>query len=182
LNASNKKRVRRLTRDKRSAAEKPKLGEFAMVITLMLTSQAFRDAFAAGTSNQGPAGRKPATRLVGQLLKGQDCDSCHAENHTVVGPAYVDIARKYAGTLRAIDRLVKSIREGETGTWGSASMPPHREYPIHSSEKSWFGFCHQKPQIRGLVHLRQRSTRTHSEMGRPSLWISRFLLKVTARK
>lgn len=99
---------------------------FIMLIALMLTSHAFRDAFAAGTNNQGPTGSNSDSPLVGQPLKGQDCNSCHAEDHTVVGPSYVDIAGKYAATPGAIDRLVKSIREGETGTWGSTAMPPHR--------------------------------------------------------
>ena len=105
---------------------KAKLGEFAMLVTLMLASQAIRDAFAARTSNQGPTG----TESDGQLLKSHDCNSCHAEDHTVVGPAYVSIARKYAGVPGAIDRLTQSIRAGEKGTWGTATMPPHPDIPI----------------------------------------------------
>lgn len=105
---------------------KAKLGEFAMLVTLMLASQAIRDAFAARTGNQGPTG----TDSDGQLLKNQGCNSCHAEDHTVVGPAYVAIARKYAGAPGAIDRLTQSIREGEKGTWGTAAMPPHPDIPM----------------------------------------------------
>lgn len=60
-----------------------------------------------------------------QLTKGSDCFSCHAADHLIVGPAYNAIAKKYAEQADAASRLVRRIREGGSGNWGTIRMPPH---------------------------------------------------------
>jgi cytochrome c len=61
-----------------------------------------------------------------QLTKSSDCFSCHAADHIIVGPAYNAIAKKYAGSDAAVaTRLVRRIRDGGSGTWGTIRMPPH---------------------------------------------------------
>ena len=59
------------------------------------------------------------------LAKEKNCLSCHAEDHKVVGPAYKDIAEKYAGQKGAEDKLVKKVIAGGSGIWGSSPMPPN---------------------------------------------------------
>ena len=72
------------------------------------------------------AGRQAAApQTAEQLIKASDCASCHAADRTVVGPAYAAIAKKYAGTAGAAGRLALRIRDGGTGIWGDAKMPPH---------------------------------------------------------
>ena len=68
-------------------------------------------------ANNPPAGE--------QLTKASDCFSCHAADHTIVGPAYNTIARKYAGQPDVASRLAQRIREGGSGRWGTMRMPPH---------------------------------------------------------
>ena len=64
-----------------------------------------------------------------QLTKASDCSSCHAADHEVVGPAYSEIAKKYAGQSDAANKLAQRIKEGGSGNWGTTQMPPHYELP-----------------------------------------------------
>ena len=43
----------------------------------------------------------------------------------LVGPAYKDVAAKYAGQADAQASLVQSIRNGSVGKWGELPMPAH---------------------------------------------------------
>lgn len=58
------------------------------------------------------------------LLQNNACLSCHAIDHKVVGPAYRDVAAKYAKDPQAIERLMSSIQHGGRGKWGDVPMPP----------------------------------------------------------
>ncbi len=59
------------------------------------------------------------------LAKKNDCLGCHAAAAKLVGPAYQEVAEKYAGQPDAIAMLVKSIRNGSVGKWGDIPMPAH---------------------------------------------------------
>lgn len=59
------------------------------------------------------------------LAKKNDCLGCHAAATKLVGPAYQDVAAKYAGQTDARDMLAHSIRNGSVGKWGDVPMPPH---------------------------------------------------------
>ncbi|MGH7101527.1 MAG: c-type cytochrome [Acetobacteraceae bacterium] len=72
-----------------------------------------------------PAIANSAEPLGEQLYKKNDCATCHAIDHTVVGPSYQDVAKKYAGQKGAVDMLVKAVKDGHVGTWGQVPMPPH---------------------------------------------------------
>ena len=54
-----------------------------------------------------------------KLIQSSDCSSCHAADHQVVGPAYSDIARRYAGKSDAVETLAAKVRDGGNG------MTPH---------------------------------------------------------
>ena len=58
-------------------------------------------------------------------MSGSDCSSCHSADRKVVGPAYRDIAKKYATQSDAPEKLVRSIRQGGSGNWGNVPMTPH---------------------------------------------------------
>ena len=49
--------------------------------------------------------------------------SCHATDKKLVGPAYKDVAKKYAGDAKALDLLVTHIQKGSSGVWGPIPMP-----------------------------------------------------------
>ncbi|MCX7247311.1 MAG: c-type cytochrome [Burkholderiales bacterium] len=57
------------------------------------------------------------------LAKAKNCLSCHTVDKKVVGPAYQDVARKYAGQKDATDKLASKIMKGGAGVWGVIPMP-----------------------------------------------------------
>lgn len=57
------------------------------------------------------------------LAQKNACLACHAVDKKLVGPAFQDIAKKYAGQADAQAQLVKSIKAGGSGKWGPIPMP-----------------------------------------------------------
>ena len=60
-----------------------------------------------------------------KLIEANDCLSCHQFNRKSIGPAYVDVARKYHNDSTATARLVRKIRQGGSGVWGQVAMSAH---------------------------------------------------------
>ena len=56
-----------------------------------------------------------------ELAKKNACMACHAVDKKLVGPAYQDVAKKYAG--KSAEELSKSIKAGGSGKWGPVPMP-----------------------------------------------------------
>jgi len=59
-----------------------------------------------------------------QLAQKHACTACHAVDKKLVGPAYADVAKKYAGQKDAEAALAASIKSGGAGKWGPVPMPP----------------------------------------------------------
>ena len=57
------------------------------------------------------------------LAEKNACLSCHAVDRKVIGPAYQDVAKKYAGQKDAEATLAKNIKAGGAGKWGPVPMP-----------------------------------------------------------
>jgi cytochrome c len=66
------------------------------------------------------------------LMKASDCFNCHAIEHRVIGPSYLEIADKYRGQPGALDVSVQRVRNGSTKVWGEIPMLPH---PQHSTDE-----------------------------------------------
>jgi cytochrome c len=58
-----------------------------------------------------------------ELAKQKNCLACHNVDKKGLGPAYKEVAAKYANDPGAEARLVKKVREGGTGVWGKNVMP-----------------------------------------------------------
>ncbi|WP_245522256.1 c-type cytochrome [Thermocrinis albus] len=58
------------------------------------------------------------------LAQAKGCFACHDINTKKVGPAWKDVAKKFAGDPKAVDELAKRIKNGSSGVWGSVPMPP----------------------------------------------------------
>ncbi len=58
------------------------------------------------------------------LAKQSGCTSCHAIDHKVVGPAWMDVSKKYKGQKGIEAKLVAKVKSGGSGVWGEAKMPP----------------------------------------------------------
>ncbi|PXX46178.1 MULTISPECIES: c-type cytochrome [Aquitalea] len=61
------------------------------------------------------------------LAQKNNCLSCHAVDHKVVGPAYKDVAKKYAGDKGAEAKLIAKVKAGGSGVWGPIPMPPNSQ-------------------------------------------------------
>jgi cytochrome c len=57
------------------------------------------------------------------LAKSKNCLACHSVDKKLVGPAYVDVAAKYAGKPGAEATLVNAVLHGVSGVWGPVPMP-----------------------------------------------------------
>ena len=57
------------------------------------------------------------------LAKAKNCMACHSVDKKVVGPAFKEIAAKYASQKGAEDALVQKVLKGSTGVWGGMPMP-----------------------------------------------------------
>lgn len=57
------------------------------------------------------------------LAKAKNCMACHAVANKLVGPAFKDVAAKYAGQKDAEGKLVAKVLKGGSGAWGAIPMP-----------------------------------------------------------
>lgn len=58
------------------------------------------------------------------LAQKNACLSCHGVDKKIVGPAFKEVAKKYAGDKGAHDMLVGKVKAGGKGVWGPIPMPP----------------------------------------------------------
>lgn len=99
-------------------------------------------AISCGNNNTKPAtsetatatteAMKPAsTGMTAEQEKGldlitkSDCLTCHKLNETNIGPAYTEVAKRYAGKSGIEDSLAQKIIKGGAGNWGQVPMTPH---------------------------------------------------------
>ncbi len=61
------------------------------------------------------------------LATSKNCMACHAVDKKLVGPAYKDVAAKYAGQKDAVDKLSAKIMKGGSGVWGPVPMPANTQ-------------------------------------------------------
>ena len=57
------------------------------------------------------------------LAKSKNCMACHSVQTKLVGPAYKDVAAKYAGQKDAEEKLTQKVMKGGSGSWGAIPMP-----------------------------------------------------------
>lgn len=59
------------------------------------------------------------------LAQKNGCLACHALDTKMVGPAWNDVGKKYAGDATAAEQLAVKVKKGTKGTWGPVPMPPN---------------------------------------------------------
>ena len=65
----------------------------------------------------------PPAFAQADLAQKKNCMACHAVDKKLVGPAYKDVAAKYAGQKDAVDKLAQKVVKGGAGVWGAVPMP-----------------------------------------------------------
>ena len=69
---------------------------------------------------------QPAIAQDGEaLFKSKPRAACHSIDAKLVGPAFKEVAAKYAGQEGAADMLAGHIKNGSQGVWGPIPMPPN---------------------------------------------------------
>lgn len=71
-----------------------------------------------------------AAQASDDLAKKYACSACHVlKGAKTVGPAYADVAKKYAGQKDAEAKLAEKVKKGGQGVWGQVPMPPNPAVP-----------------------------------------------------
>jgi cytochrome c len=62
-----------------------------------------------------------------ELARDKRCLNCHTIDRKIVGPAFKDVATRYAKQPDAVPRLADKIVKGGAGAWGPVPMAanPH---------------------------------------------------------
>jgi cytochrome c551/c552 len=68
------------------------------------------------------AGSATATDMPA-IAKKNNCTACHAIDKKVVGPAWMEVSKKYKGDASAEAKLITKVSKGGSGVWGSMPMP-----------------------------------------------------------
>lgn len=61
------------------------------------------------------------------LATSKNCMACHGVDKKIVGPAFKDVAAKYAQQKDAADMLAAKIIKGGSGAWGPVPMPANAQ-------------------------------------------------------
>ncbi|MHB1124155.1 MAG: c-type cytochrome [Ramlibacter sp.] len=69
------------------------------------------------------------------LATSKNCMACHAVDKKLVGPAYKEVAAKYAGQKDAADKLASKIMKGGSGVWGPVPMPANPQVSAAEAKK-----------------------------------------------
>lgn len=59
------------------------------------------------------------------LAQKSGCLACHALDKKMVGPAWNEVGKKYAGDAAAAAQLAVKVKKGSKGVWGPIPMPPN---------------------------------------------------------
>lgn len=74
-----------------------------------------------------------ATDGMPVLARKYNCTACHAIDKKVVGPAWMDVSKKYKGQdVEA--KLIAKVSKGGSGSWGSMPMPPNDQAGIKQED------------------------------------------------
>ena len=57
--------------------------------------------------------------------RASGCAACHTSDRRLVGPGYREISAKYGSDDDGFLRLVRKVKGGSQGIWGSIPMPPN---------------------------------------------------------
>ena len=97
----------------------------------------YQDETASANESQGGHKFSEATYLgAGKtLLEKSDCNSCHFVDKKSVGPAFVDVAKRYKGDANAVASLSNKIIKGGGGVWGDAIMTAHPQLSASDTQE-----------------------------------------------
>lgn len=60
-----------------------------------------------------------------KLIAKSDCVGCHKLDKKLIGPSYLEIAKKYPNNDKNVNYLAGKIIKGGSGVWGTMPMSAH---------------------------------------------------------
>jgi cytochrome c len=69
-----------------------------------------------------------------EIVSNSDCFTCHKIDEKNIGPAWRDVANKYAGQDSAVKYLAAKIIAGGSGVWGQVPMAAHPTFTQEQAE------------------------------------------------
>ncbi len=87
---------------------------------------------------EAPAAATSEADMIAQgaaLVAKNDCTTCHHQTDKLIGPAHLEVAKKYAFTPENVKMLAEKIIKGGTGNWGQIPMTPHPNITEPDAEK-----------------------------------------------
>lgn len=69
------------------------------------------------------------------LVDGSDCKTCHHPTNKIIGPAHMEVAKKYDFTKANVSLLADKIINGGSGVWGEIPMTAHSDLSKGDAEK-----------------------------------------------
>ncbi|MCF0069724.1 PQQ-dependent sugar dehydrogenase [Dyadobacter sp. CY261] len=65
-----------------------------------------------------------------KLISESDCKACHGLDKKSIGPAYTEIAKRYKGDAKAVEKLAAKVLSGGNGNWGENAMSAHPQLTL----------------------------------------------------
>jgi cytochrome c len=99
---------------------------FVLAFVTVFASLAALSAIGLDAKGSNPGKTETSALNEGEkLVDSNDCVSCHALDHPLVGPAFTAIGKQYAGEAGIVSKLSAKIKAGGSGIWGKIPMTPH---------------------------------------------------------
>ena len=89
-------------------------------------------------ANETTTATPAAVDMIAQgeaLVKASDCKICHSPTTKIVGPAHVDVAKKYEFNEANVKMLASKIIKGGSGVWGEIPIAAHPDVSEADAEK-----------------------------------------------
>ena len=102
------------------------------------SSDAVKDTAASSTTEPAASDDitvNPDYKAGLELIGKSDCLTCHKVTEKLIGPAYKDVAVKYADMDTAVAHLAHKILAGGSGVWGAVPMTPHPQLAEADAEQ-----------------------------------------------
>lgn len=69
------------------------------------------------------------------LVDSNDCKTCHHPTNKIIGPAHLEVAKKYETTEENIQLLADRIIKGGSGVYGDIPMTAHTDLSVEDARK-----------------------------------------------
>ncbi|MCF2492247.1 ThuA domain-containing protein [Dyadobacter chenhuakuii] len=70
-----------------------------------------------------------------RLIELSDCKACHSIDKKSIGPAYIEVAKRYEKERNSVKTLADKVIRGGGGVWGEQAMAAHPQHKPEEAEE-----------------------------------------------